>query len=388
MFYNGFPEYVSVADQKKRSLKVYEKLRKKNPYIKPVFLDSKVIAKTFWGKAWCEHLKSYADYENRLGRGRSYVRVNAVCHLEIEAGKITATVSGSSVYQMTIRVEPLSQTKWGNIKNTSAGKISTLLDILQGKLPKDLIHSLCDVENGLFPDLNDLTFSCSCPDDAQMCKHIAAALYGVGNRLDKEPELLFLLRQVNAEELLGSAQLENAFDNARLNDTQDDLLLENDDLGALFGIELDSFDEDEKNTTSTKKIINKPIKTQNASAKKQKNKSAIFAKGTNEPSKLKQRNEESDQKKAMQNKTKAKKSLKTKVIQKKSRVNKKIQTLVIKPKQAITNEAVFCCLCGKEYKRLTKTHLEKEHGISVEQYKEMCGYNKEQSLFAGALLFK
>lgn len=385
MFYNGFPEYVSVADQKKRSLKVYEKLRKKNPYIKPVFLDSKVIAKTFWGKAWCEHLKSYADYENRLGRGRSYVRVNAVCHLEIEAGKITATVSGSSVYQMTIRVEPLSQTKWENIKNTSAGKISTLLDILQGKLPKDLIHSLCDVENGLFPDLNDLTFSCSCPDDAQMCKHIAAALYGVGNRLDKEPELLFLLRQVNAEELLGSAQLENAFDDACLGYTQDELFLENDDLGELFGIELGA-DEDAKNTTSKKLPQN--ISKKNVSTKKKTTKISAPIINISEQGDQKEQNKKGDQKKAIQHRTKAKNSLKTKVTQKKTRVNKKIQTLVIKPKQAITNEAVFCCLCGKEYKRLTKTHLEKEHGISVEQYKEICGYNKEQSLFAGALLFK
>ncbi len=263
MRYGFYSEYISVADRKKNATQTIEKLRKKDSSIDPVILEGRTIAKTFWGKAWCENLENYADYDNRLERGRSYVRCNTVCDLKIEADQIIATVIGSSMYTLTIKVAPLPSDKWEKIRAKAVGKISNLLDVLKGTLPDDLIHDLCDVDNGLFPSLDELEIICSCPDYANMCKHVAAVLYGVGHRLDSRPELLFSLRQVDINELLAT---ETYIENITFEgNSQDSTLMDNDlaSLESLFGIELTELQESKtpkKNKSSAQsKTKNKRI---------------------------------------------------------------------------------------------------------------------------------
>jgi uncharacterized Zn finger protein len=202
--YFDWKPYVPVAVRRARALKKMEKLRKKGLNIKPVEIEGRKIAHTFWGKAWCDHLESFSDYANRLPRGRTYVRNGSVCHLDIAKGKINANVCGSELYTVKVVIETLPSRKWENVKNRCAGKIGSLLELLQGKLSENVMAVVTDRDNGLFPLPGEISLHCSCPDWAVMCKHVAAVLYGVGARLDREPELLFLLRGVDHDELVSA----------------------------------------------------------------------------------------------------------------------------------------------------------------------------------------
>lgn len=172
--------------------------------IQPVEIGGRRIARTFWGEAWCDHLESFSDYENRLPRGRAYVRNGSVCHLEIAKGELTAIVSGSRLYDVKITVKTLPKKKWVELKKRCGGQIGSLLELLQGRLSKNVMTVVTDRGEGLFPLPGEMKFTCSCPDWARMCKHVAAVLYGVGARLDAKPELLFLLRGVDHEELISA----------------------------------------------------------------------------------------------------------------------------------------------------------------------------------------
>ena len=194
--------YVPVAKRREKAVKKMQQLKKKGHLIQPIEIQGRTIAHTFWGKAWCSHMESFCDYDNRLPRGRTYVRNGSVCHLEMNQGQVKAMVSGSSIYNITIAVKPLVLEKWQSIKNTCMGKISSLLDLLSGKLSTGVMDIVCHPTSGLFPLLDDFTLDCDCPDWATMCKHVAAVLYGVGSRLDTDPGQLFKLRGVNFEELI------------------------------------------------------------------------------------------------------------------------------------------------------------------------------------------
>jgi uncharacterized Zn finger protein len=194
--------YVPVAERRAKAAKKMETLKKKGQSIQPIEIQGRTIARTFWGKAWCDHMESFSDYDNRLPRGRTYVRNGSVCHLEISAGQVKAMVSGSSLYKITISIKPLLQEKWQNIKTTCTGQISSLLDLLSGKLSSGVMDVVCHPKEGLFPLPHELNLDCDCPDWATMCKHVAAVLYGVGSRLDDDPAGLFKLRGVNFEELI------------------------------------------------------------------------------------------------------------------------------------------------------------------------------------------
>ena len=100
----------------------------------PVQIEGRLIAKTFWGKAWCDNLEAYSDFANRLPRGRSYVRNGSVVDLQITEGQVTARVSGSSLYNIAIKIKPLAPARWKAVQTECAGKIDSLIELLQGKL--------------------------------------------------------------------------------------------------------------------------------------------------------------------------------------------------------------------------------------------------------------
>ncbi|MDO9067038.1 MAG: hypothetical protein Q7W05_01105 [Deltaproteobacteria bacterium] len=202
MSFYGLAPYVPVAMRRAKALKQLEKMKKKGFRVQPVQLSGRKIADSFWGKGWCEHMESFSDYANRLPRGRSYVRNGSVCHLEIKPGRIEAIVSGSSLYNVAITITPIAKNKWNSVKNSCTGRISSLIDLLRGKLDRGVMEVVSDRKDGLFPLPGEMKFDCDCPDWAGMCKHVAAVLYGVGVRLDHSPEMLFLLRGVNHEELV------------------------------------------------------------------------------------------------------------------------------------------------------------------------------------------
>ena len=202
MSFYGFTPYVPMAARRAKAQKQLEKMKKKGLNMQPVHLTGRKIADSFWGKGWCDHMESFSDYANRLPRGRSYVRNGSVCHLEIHGGGIKAIVSGSVLYNVSITIAPLVKKKWAAVKSACTGRIASLIDLLRGKLDHGVMEVVSDRKDGLFPLPGEIKFDCDCPDWAGMCKHVAAVLYGVGARLDHSPEMLFLLRGVNHEELV------------------------------------------------------------------------------------------------------------------------------------------------------------------------------------------
>lgn len=170
--------------------------------LEPVNVTSRKITTTFWGNSWCTNLERYGDYANRLPRGRTYVRDGAVIHLEIQPGHIHALVSGTRVYKVDITIAAVGPAAWEKVCRDCVGSIDSMVDLLRGKLSAAVMQRVCAPGTGLFPNPREIGFECSCPDWAVMCKHVAAVLYGVGARLDQQPDLLFKLRQVDQQDLL------------------------------------------------------------------------------------------------------------------------------------------------------------------------------------------
>lgn len=234
--YGSWKPYVPVAARRAKAAKQAKKLLKEGHASQPVNLTGRLIATSFWGKGWCQHLEALSDISNRLPRGRSYVRNGSVCHLAIQAGRVDALVMGSSLYRVTVDIKSMPPAGWTTIKKKCSGEIGSLLELLQGRLSDQVMGVVTDHSAGLFPQTGQMTFACSCPDGARMCKHVAAVLYGVGSRLDAQPQLLFLLRDVDAAELIGASldlPTTAEFSEGRLAD---------DKLGAIFGIDLEAGD--------------------------------------------------------------------------------------------------------------------------------------------------
>ena len=242
MSYFDWHPYVPVAEKRRQAERELAKLRKRGQPVAPVTIDGRTIAKTFWGKSWCINLERYSDYASRLPRGRTYVRNGSILDLKIARGEVAARVAGSSLYEIKIAIAPVKAARWKAVCRDCAGGIDSLVELLQGRLAKGIMDRVCREGDGLFPSPEEIKLSCSCPDWADMCKHVAAALYGVGARLDEKPELLFVLRGVDENELLADAGRDLVRTTAVPSTAK---LLGDSDVAALFGLEMaesESFD--------------------------------------------------------------------------------------------------------------------------------------------------
>ncbi len=204
MSYYRYPKAESAAQKKARAAKAYLKLKKKLPDIEPVLIEGRTLAKNWWGKAWNQNLESYADYSNRIGRGKTYVRSNTVLDLKISRGLITGMVmgSGSRIYDIRIKIDTLSDKNRDQVLTLCNNQIDSLEQLLAGKFPESLEVIFKDKKYGLFPSPEEIQFGCTCPDWASMCKHVAAVLYGTGSKLDQDPMLFFVLRDLDGHELV------------------------------------------------------------------------------------------------------------------------------------------------------------------------------------------
>ena len=198
-YWSDIPQYSqpNAAELKKRSAASRKKEKAKGKILEPVIINGRAIVNKWWGKAWCDNLERYADYESRLDRGKRYVRTGAVIDLKIQKGKILARVQGTrkTPYKVEIRISPLSEEKCQSIIARCGRKLENLEALLDGNFPEEM-QELFQGKDGLFPAPREISFSCSCPDWALLCKHVAAALYGVGARLDENPLLFFELRGI------------------------------------------------------------------------------------------------------------------------------------------------------------------------------------------------
>jgi len=199
------PIYVNAATRRAQAARAVQQLAKKGRVLSPVKVTGRLIARTFWGQAWCQHLEALGDYANRLPRGRTYLRNGSVLDLKITSGRIKASVMGSTLYEQTLKIDPLPPARWAALKAACAGQIDSLVELLQGRLSAGVMKIITDPHTGRFPSSREINKTCSCPDSAGLCKHLAAVLYGVGTQLDDRPELLFVLRGVDHLDLIGNA---------------------------------------------------------------------------------------------------------------------------------------------------------------------------------------
>jgi uncharacterized Zn finger protein len=252
MGYYSWAPYVSVAERRMKAVKAATKARKSGATLAPIAPYRGAVAKTFWGKAWCDNLEAYSDYSNRMPRGRTYVRNGSVIDLAISEGSVSALVMGSSLYKVAVKVQPVQVPQWQAIGKDCSGSIDSLVELLQGKLSTAVMQRICTPRTGLFPAPKEISFSCSCPDSASMCKHIAAVLYGVGARLDQKPELLFSLRKVNAKDLVSQA---GAGLPTSKRGPSSGKVLDDFNLSDVFGIEMDEPVVPPRKSTSGKQMV-------------------------------------------------------------------------------------------------------------------------------------
>lgn len=238
MGYYGYDEYVSVSEKKEKAKKSLEKLKKTNPDISPVIIEGRSIASKWWGKAWNKNLESYADYRNRIGRGRSYVKNGAVLDLKIKEGKVEAIVQGSRTkpYTVEIIIDKLNENKWKKLTEICNHRIDTMETLFSGKFPREFDEFFSDSKYGLFPSPKEIHFECNCPDSARMCKHVAAVLYGIGARLDEDPILFFKLRDIDFQELLKKSMEEKMQSMLKNADKKSERIIDDEDVFDLFGV--------------------------------------------------------------------------------------------------------------------------------------------------------
>ena len=239
MAFWSFSKYVRKAEKKAKAEKKLIQLKNKQD-VRPVIIEGSVIARTWWGKAWNKNLESYADYTNRIGRGRSYVRCGAVLDLQVHPGEIKALVQGSRAkpYSINIRIKKLNKNTWQQITSACAGKLESLEELLTGKFPKALEETFMQRKTGLFPSPREIEFDCSCPDWASMCKHVAATLYGVGARFDEDPTLFFTLRGVAMVDLIKWTVANKVEDLLHKASQKSSRIIEGADLSSVFGLDL------------------------------------------------------------------------------------------------------------------------------------------------------
>lgn len=237
--YYGFPKYISVADKKHYANQYISSELKKGHPIEPIYADNldKKIITTWWGKAWVDNLKRYADFENRISRGKSYIKNGFVVDLKIQQGEISGKVQGThkKPYSVNVTIDPLKQQVVDNILNTCDKRIASIDELVSSKFPEEL-KDLFFQENGLFPKLSEIHFGCSCPDYASLCKHVIAILYGVGVKLDQNPILFFQLRGIDFNKFIDTSihnKVEKLVKNSK---KESDRIIDDEDVNKLFGI--------------------------------------------------------------------------------------------------------------------------------------------------------
>jgi len=279
MSYFAWRPYVPVAKRRQQAAQKLAKMKKQGRTVAPVVIEGRTIAKSFWGKSWCDNLERYSDYENRLPRGRTYVRNSSVLDLQIAKGEVAALVSGSELYTIKITIAPVAAPRWKAICKDCSSGIDSLVELLQGRLSKGVMDRVCREGDGLFPAPKDIKLSCSCPDWADMCKHVAAVLYGVGARLDQQPELLFRLRDVDEKDLIAGADTDLSLTNGRVENGK---VLADDDVAALFGLDMvpaTAIEAPDSRVRPKSSKVTKPSKASSAGKAGKAAKSAKSAKG-------------------------------------------------------------------------------------------------------------
>ncbi|MDO4805543.1 MAG: hypothetical protein Q4A32_12100 [Lachnospiraceae bacterium] len=230
------PDFEMLKEKARQSM---SKARTKGREYEPIVPKSGrgEICESWWGQAWCRNLESYADYESRLDRGKRYLRNGTVIDLKIKNGHVEAKVQGrrKNPYKVEIRIGRLSEEACQKVISRCNRRIDSVEALVKGEFPEEL-KDIFTSEGGLFPRPQEIQFSCSCPDWAMMCKHVAAVLYGIGVKFDENPFFFFSLRGIDIDRFLDVAvqsRVENMLSHANCRTAR---MLDDGAVGALFGV--------------------------------------------------------------------------------------------------------------------------------------------------------
>lgn len=160
---------------------------------------------TWWGQRWIGALEALgALYANRLPRGRTYARRGAVTDLQVRAGAVNARVAGRRArpYRVTVRLPVFDDATWDAALAALAAELRHAAALLDGQMPTDVDDVLAGCGVSLFPRAGELDTTCSCPDWANPCKHVAAVHYVLAQSFDADPFLLPALRGRDRDALL------------------------------------------------------------------------------------------------------------------------------------------------------------------------------------------
>lgn len=218
----GFDEQprLRAADLERLADARREQLLAAGESLNPVVSRSRKLATRFWGSAWMRHLAVCESGGLCLAPGRTLLRHGCVLDIRVAPGLVSAKVSADELYEIELRLAPPDEERVEALATLCAGKIDSLLSLLEGRVDEALLQQLCDPDNGLLPDARDWHISCSCPDWSDPCPHAAAAMYALGVLLDSQPELLFTLRSIDSASLLRKPEhTSDAFDAASLSAT-------------------------------------------------------------------------------------------------------------------------------------------------------------------------
>jgi uncharacterized Zn finger protein len=198
----------------KRRRSYYDNYWPSYEYTRPIDVEDGIKAKSkrgkfvknWWADRWIAALKPLMD-SARLSRGRSYARRGQVINIDIKPGQVSSRVQGSrsTPYKVTIQLQPLSDRQWETVLDALTEQAIFAAQLLNGEMPPDVEEVFQAVKVLLFPaQRGDLTTTCSCPDWANPCKHVAAVYYLLGERFDEDPFLLFELRGRSQEQIIAA----------------------------------------------------------------------------------------------------------------------------------------------------------------------------------------
>ena len=196
------------------------------------------FGKTWWGQEWLNSL-THIDYENRIPRGAAYARKGAVTDIKIDGGLIKAKVQGTqrTPYRVEIKVPQVDAEHVARLVDELSEQPLLVSKLMNHELDPQVMTIARKVGIRLFPESwRDLDMRCSCPDWALMCKHVAAVLYGIGTRFDRDPLLFFELRGIDVNKLIDTTlqdRIENMLENA---DTRTSRMMDDEDLASIFGV--------------------------------------------------------------------------------------------------------------------------------------------------------
>ena len=226
--------YTTVASLKARAARATKTLKDAEPVIPHP--HTRKMCLTWWGQEWCNNLESYADYRSRLERGRRYVRSNTVVDLKIFANQVKAKVQGTDLYEVTVDFAKPKPADIEKIKKLTGNRIANVEMLLKGNFPDELKELFTQNKPGLFPTPEEIKFDCDCLDWADMCKHVAAVMYGIGIRIDADPLQFFKLRGIDIDEFLTQVVDDKVANMLKNIDVKSDRIMKDANVATIFGI--------------------------------------------------------------------------------------------------------------------------------------------------------